>query len=242
MRYLGGKSNVAKQIVSAILSSTDSRSAYLEPFLGGCNLFEVTKNSSEFRHWGAGDSNIDLILMWKKLATGWIPPEECSREEYNLKRDCGYNSAWRGMVGFGASYGGKFFNGFTSTYVYTNEELGRVDEFADYWNRSRKAAIRQASSLKDVDLRHCDYSDWNPKRGTVVYCDPPYQGTTEYKGAPNFDSDAFWGVMSEWKSSGVEVFVSELDAPAGWRCIWSKEKINTMDQNNSKVQVERLFH
>ena len=35
MRYLGGKTRLAKHIAEAILTDTDSRSTYIEPMVGG---------------------------------------------------------------------------------------------------------------------------------------------------------------------------------------------------------------
>lgn len=73
-----------------------------------------------------------------------------------------------------------------------------------------------------------DYEEWWPLRGSVVYLDPPYAGTTGYTseraGIPKFDHDEFWATATRWAQSGVHVFVSEFNTPEGWTPIWERER------------------
>ena len=39
MRYLGGKTRLAKHIANAILADTDRRGDYIEPMIGGGSVF-----------------------------------------------------------------------------------------------------------------------------------------------------------------------------------------------------------
>ena len=78
---------------------------------------------------------------------------------------------------------------------------------------------------------------------TVVYCDPPYAGTTSYKGAPPFDHALFWRTMNEWHARGAHVFVSEYTAPAGWDIMFEREHRVVLQgaSEATRSATERLF-
>ena len=66
------------------------------------------------------------------------------------------------------------------------------------------------------------YEEYEFREGDVVYCDPPYQGTTaaDYY-TEEFDHDKFW----EWiRTRNYTVYVSEYSAPDDFVSIWSKKK------------------
>lgn len=80
-----------------------------------------------------------------------------------------------------------------------------------------------------------DYSDVNIPEGSVVYADPPYMGTTQYK--VEFDHERFW----EWcRQSAVPVYVSEYNAPSDFVSVFKKEKRCTFG-DNSRNTIENLF-
>jgi DNA adenine methylase len=58
-----------------------------------------------------------------------------------------------------------------------------------------------------------DYRELNPE-GYIIYCDPPYEGTTQYskKLVGDFDTNEFWSIMRKW-SNNNKVFISEYNAP-----------------------------
>src|SRR6185312_9008230 len=73
----------------------------------------------------------------------------------------------------------------------------------------------------------------------VHNCDPPYRGTTPYKGG--FNSDEFW----EWTrkvACKANVFVSEYVAPSDFKCVWEKRVTSSLTKDTgSKEGIERLF-
>jgi DNA adenine methylase len=76
----------------------------------------------------------------------------------------------------------------------------------------------------------------------VVYCDPPYAGTTAYAGAPTWDAEKFWTTMRRWSADGATVFVSEYSAPAGVECVWSAEVRTSLKSTDNQGTVsEKLF-
>jgi DNA adenine methylase len=41
--------------------------------------------------------------------------------------------------------------------------------------------VKQAKNLKDVDFRCGSYLEMEVPPNSLIYCDPPYEGTTKYK-------------------------------------------------------------
>lgn len=230
MRYLGGKSKLGKQIASAILAHTDRRGDYYEPFLGGGNTFEHL--APRFARLFASDVHEDLMLMWQAAGDGWKPPVSLSEEEYlRLRKEP--PSALRGFAGFGSSFGGKWWGGYARF-----KGPWKID--FDYVGATARCIERLAPTMHRACLRRCSYDEWSPAPGSVVYADPPYEGTTEYKNNVPFDHHRFWEIMREWSQRGVDVFVSEYRAPDGWRAIWSKDRPCRL-KNMETRDREQLF-
>ena len=152
MRYLGGKGRIAKPITE-ILSDTD-RQFYLEPFMGGGAVF--SRVASNFKHPIGSDISFDLILMWTALRDGWIPQENLSETEYQSLRNSA-PSALRGLAGFGASFGGKWFGGYARGGF--NGTAPR-----NHYAESRRAAMRDATGMKDALLLSAPYDSWSPDK------------------------------------------------------------------------------
>lgn len=90
-----------------------------------------------------------------------------------------------------------------------------------------------------------DYRDVLIPPNSVIYADPPYAGTTQYKGVEPFDSDAFWAYMRKLADDGHTVYVSECTAPDGIEVVWSKEYGGGMKNSGitaSKTKrIEKLY-
>jgi hypothetical protein len=75
----------------------------------------------------------------------------------------------------------------------------------------------------------------------LVYCDPPYRGTTGYATGA-FDHDAFWETARAWSRAGAVVLVSEYAAPPDWPCVASRAKPSCLAGGHKQTaRVERLF-
>ena len=227
MRYLGGKSKIAKRLVS-IIAPTYTDIALYEPFMGGGAMTAAL--APRFKHVYASDLHEDLILMWKALQNGWQPPKTISETEYqNLKNSD--PSPLRGFAGFaGASWGGKWFGGYAR---------GGSRNYADEAARSLN---RDIQFMQNVYFNQKSYLDVVPYPGSTLYADPPYVGTTGY--GFKFDHIEFWARMSEIADSGVKVFVSEYTAPPDWSCVWELTRTRDMKSHlTDAVSVtERLFY
>lgn len=230
MRYLGGKSRLAKKIREQILARRGDRQTYWEPFVGGGVTFSDI--APAFSKAIASDIHEDLILMWQAVAEGWIPPEAVTEDEYKAIR-ASAPSALRGYVGFGCSFGGRWFGGFARC----NDR-----KHSDPQAESFHVVTRQAPAFANATIRRMSYDELTPNSDWAVYCDPPYADTTRYNGVANFDHLAFWEAARKWADTGALVVVSEYSAPDDFvPVIEFKRRMTLSLEDNSSLVSEALF-
>lgn len=233
MRYLGGKRRLAKHIRDIILEDVPERTHYYEPFIGGGAVGAVMGGLFEHAHYS--DIQPDLILMWQALNDGWEPPTEVSVERYQeLKR--AEPSPERGFVGFGGSFGGRFFEGYAKGgYTASGEPRNHQAESA----RAVLKDIKGMQALGSTTFMCHDYADIRPEAGAVVYCDPPYADTKHYSSTEKFDTDRFWGIAQSWTESGAHVYVSSYQAPAGWIPVMVRSHRSSVKRGDEERHVAR---
>lgn len=249
MKYMGSKARLAKQILPLILQKRGSL-PYNEPFVGGCNMIDKVEGLRS-----GSDANPFIAYLGMFLSfEGWVPPKEISRDFYNKCRDfyklykangsslegLDYPSneylAIVGYVGVNGSYSGKFFGG----YAGIVETKGGT---RNYPLEAYNNVIKQKEGLIGADIMYGSYDQSNYPSQTVIYCDPPYAGTTKY--ANEFDSEAFWEWCRDRAADGHLVYVSEYTAPDDFVCIWRKSVKSSLSANGtaggSKCSTECLF-
>lgn len=232
MQYLGGKARIAKEILPLILADRKEGQYFVEPFCGGCN---VTANVSGNRI--ANDYNEYLIAMFVGLLSGENYPEQIGPELYNDVKDCfragsdKYNPGFMGWVGFMASYRGIFFSGYSGATVISKGKP------KDYISEAIRNITRQIPKLKGVEFRTGDYKNLLIPDESIIYCDPPYMGTTGYSDGINHDE--FWQWCRERVYDGHKVYISEYQAPDDFITIWEKPIQNCISLN--KKATEKLF-
>ena len=83
------------------------------------------------------------------------------------------------------------------------------------------------------------YDELDIPDNSVIYCDPPYEGTLGYK-TGSFDHERFWEWAEKMSERNV-VFVSEYSTRSDlFIPIWQKE-IQTAIRASSKQSTEILF-
>lgn len=239
MRYMGSKARYAKEILNAINNEIDifEYSYWIEPLAGGMNMIDKV-DSNLIRV--ANDNNFHLIEMFKALQQGWQPPDEVLNEEYrylmtqrHIDQNDLFDNAIIGFVGFGCSYGGRYFEG----YARGNDNKGNP---RNYSLESKRNVLKQIENLKDVYFNYGDYRDLKIPPNSIVYCDPPYAGTKKYKS--DFNHKEFWTWCNNQVQNRHKLFVSEYDAPEDWECIWEKEVNSSLTTDTgAKKSIERLF-
>lgn len=229
MRYLGGKAKNAQEIKRVVRTHQNGCARLVEPFMGGGNASSVL--APMFKTVELGDVQEDLILMWQALQKGWEPPLSISVDEYyELKNQS--SSALRGLVGFGGSFGGKWFAG------YAHPSHNR-----NYYDEARRGVLREVQNFQHANITLKSYQEHIITPDTLVYCDPPYQNTTAYQGNENaFNHEEFWQVMNDWTNKGAIVLVSEYSAPSEWiACSESEKRVTVSAGDNKKIAVEKVF-
>ncbi len=220
MRYLGGKATIATELAQVLKGRHPDSESVIEPFCGGCNM--TVALAAAFKEVLSYDFRQDLIMMWSAAQGGWEPPM-LTEAEYNTLKHAP-PSALRGFAGAGASYNGKWFG----SYAHNAGERSYIAE-------ARKSVISEATAMPNVRFAQSDFSRVEVPDGSLVYADPPYSGTTDYK--TTFSSLRFWHFARKW-SAKARVYVSEYRAPPDFVPIWAKEITSGM---NSKKVVEKLF-
>lgn len=231
MRYMGGKTRIVDQISAIMRSKIGGRSTYVEPFIGGGSVAAAMAPRFPIAH--LSDYNEDLVMLHQAIQDGWIPPSAISREEWWELKRATTPSALRAFAGFGGSFGGAWFKS------YAKNNPGN-----DYIGASGRALLRYKPRLAHATIRHLDYVDAGEfiSDDALVYCDPPYAGTTGYKAIGAFDNAAFWNTVRGWSDTGAVVCVSEYSAPKDFTSIWRLKTQMTMNaSNNNDPKLEQLF-
>lgn len=226
MKYMGSKNRIAKYILPIILKDRKEDQWYVEPFCGGCNLIDkVTGNRN------ANDNHFELIEMFKALQKGWIPPNSISEQEYYSIKDS-TNAVLRGYVGFNLSFAGKYWGGYARG---VSRGVSR-----NYGAESYRNILKQVPNLKDVLFTYGNYNDLYIRDNSIIYCDPPYKGTTKYNSTINYEEFYSWCRLM--RSIGHTIFISEYNMPDDFICVWQKEvTVNLTNQTKALKAVEKLF-
>ena len=100
--------------------------------------------------------------------------------------------------------------------------------------------MRQKPLLQGVWFEHSSYDALDIPLNSIVYCDSPYKGTTQYK--DKFDHEPYWEWCREQVKKGHKVFISEYNAPEDFVCVWSQELNCSVAKNGGhKKATEKLF-
>ena len=232
---MGSKNKLSKELVPIIQSymTTDTQ-GYLEPFVGGANMIDKISCSNKI----GCDINAELIELLKIAQTDEVLPTTISEQEYkdvkNNKED--YSKWYVGFVGFLGSFGAKYWGGFARRY----KKDGSIEDVPAQAIRSLE---KQRASLKGINFIHKSFLDLPKDRITnyVIYCDPPYEGTTVYK-TNAFPHKDFWQWCRDMSQTNT-VIISEYNAPDDFVCVWQKihkTSLNTQSGEQSD-RVEKLF-
>lgn len=229
MRYFGGKQRTAAKLAAFIHPYVAERGAYIEPFVGGAAMMAAQAAPNRI----GGDANEALVTMWRALADGWVPPQHVTEEEYaDAKHRRDPADPLTAFIGFGVSFAGKWFGGYA-----------RGGENRNYAANAASSLRKKAHGLKGVRWHAGDYRTCPLIPRAVIYCDPPYAGTTQYGAVGAFSWGEFWAWCLAKHAEGFAVFVSEYTAPPSFRVAFevaTKTDIRT-NAAGKEPRIERLF-
>ena len=104
--------------------------------------------------------------------------------------------------------------------------------------------MKQAPNLKGITFECCDFRELDEIKNCVIYCDPPYRGTTKYS-KHEFPYEEFYEWCRRMSKDNI-VLISEYNMPEDFKCIWEKKTKVTFDSNRKSNdfkndRIERLF-
>ena len=231
MKYMGSKNRIAKHILPIMLAERKPDQWWVEPFVGGANMIDKVVG----KRMGA-DLNGYLIKALKLIRDEPTTiPDLITEEDYQKAKDVMLFDGLTGFIGFAMSFGGKWFGGYRRDVAGTK---GCIENMKTQ-TRSKQNAIKQSKNLKGVRFVNSDYRSLDLPPNSLIYCDPPYEGTTKYK--DGFNHADFWQWCREKATEGHIVFVSEYNAPSDFECLWKKEVSTTISKQEGKKDLEKLF-
>lgn len=222
MHYLGSKARHAKEIIAITTANRRPDQIYVEPFVGGGNVInKVPQGAGRI----ANDKNAGMVALLDSLGNyGWVPPETMTKAEWSkimkqkmekLDRE---GKALFAFAATGPTFGSMWAGQWAKDYP--GQEGTR-------YRQSRDAALKDAPGLAGIKFFAGSYDLLEIPEGSLVYCDPPYVGTTDYAGSKvvikvdEAASKNIWNAGRFWKwcdrlidEKGCTVFVSEYKGPA----------------------------
>lgn len=126
-------------------------------------------------------------------------------------------------------------------------ELKRLQQLEQLQQLER---LEQLELITHTNLDYAEVKIITPPQDTIIYADPPYANTSEYKLCGNsFDYERFYQWCIDKARQGYSVFISEYNMPQDrFKEVWSKEtyaSFNVISRDcgaRARPQrVERLF-
>lgn len=231
MKYMGSKARIAKHILPIMIEEAEKHgiTKWVEPFVGGANMIDKVPSSFERVGYDLNPHTIAALIGIRDHAERL--PDSISENEYKSFYGLPAES-FSSLVRFGASFGGKFENGFARGKAADGSNR-------NYWAETKRNALKQSPLIQDVQFI-CDSYENLSFTDSLIYCDPPYQGTTGYK-TGSFDHDKFFDWCKEQAKNNI-VFVSEYNAP--FEQVWQGEIKTNFASTRKKAThnaAERLY-
>lgn len=230
MKYMGSKRRIAKHILPIILKDRKPGQWYVEPFVGGANVIDKVDGPRI-----GFDINPYLIAFLREMRDGWIPPDEFTKEQYEeIKENIDKIEPFLvGYAAFELSFGASWFCGFRPNDPRPGRKTTAI--------QAKNSVLKQAPLLNGCKFNCLPYNQIEFKSESIIYCDPPYEGTTGYQSG-DFNHDDFWQWCRDRYKDGHQIFISEYQSPDDFVSVWEKEqKTSLNNKSDHKKATERLF-
>lgn len=253
MRYLGGKSRIARLIAETINPERAGRLLW-DPFCGG-----LSSAAALGPPLICSDAHAGLIALYRAVQADptfldWIP--ELTREDYEWAKTLDPSDPIAAFVGFGLSFRGQWFRGLAEARavraggpVYSMLESSRRRVLADVAaTGGAHFVVADFLAIRSIDtlfkwpgwLFGEDRTAMKRAWPRCIYLDPPYRGTQGYDGVPPFDYDAFVGRVDDWARTGATLWVNEYDFPLGKIVLELPRRKSGVSRSGSQP-MERLY-
>ena len=257
--YMGSKNSIAKKIVAVLPRATH----FYDLFCGGCAITHVAMLSGKWEQYHINDLSM-MPQLFVDAVNGKYANERrwISREDFMRLKDtdpyvaCVWsfgNRCQTYMYGKDVEPFKKALHEvhFAETKEQRTEAMARyrrllaeVDRELTKDQKTRSGnleCLQSLQRLQRLQRLQLDYRDVPIEDDAVIYCDPPYADTHEYK-ADGFDHDAFYSWCLEQTQP---LFISEYNMPKDeFVCVaeWRKASLFRSEANKARtIKIEKLF-
>jgi DNA adenine methylase len=229
LQYMGSKARIAKKLLEVMLPHRKPGQYWVEPFVGAGGMIQNVDGPRI-----GSDLDSCIVAFLKAVSYGWVP-EPIDKNQYLLIKDNKelYTQEYLAFVGYGCSFGGKWFGTFGG-----GKHNGKNRKYSRCETAINSMKI-QSPKLQGAEFFHCSYDELYIPGNSLVYCDPPYQNTAGYKF--EFNHQKFWQWCRDMSNAGHSVFVSEYTAPDDFECVFELEHVTPFNRNKRSKRVEKLF-
>lgn len=177
---------------------------------------------------GKRRSDIDRLLGTNGMANHYF-----SKSQWEFPTENAYNRIREACPNFPPyDYWGQSLESLESL-----ESLQGLENLQSLQRLQRLEKLQSLQRLQRLQTTSGDYQDVEIPDGAVVYCDPPYRGTNEYRNG-GFDYGRFY----DWlRSREYPVYVSEYAMPEDFVPVYERKKICTLGHGNRTKTVEKIF-
>ena len=153
--------------------------------------------------------------MWNESRTGWMPNKGITKEEWESLKLQPVSKPEKGFFGHLCSFRSQYFQGYATHITETN-------------------VLKSAKRLNMIgkkltgDVKQGDYTQFSHLKNTIIYCDPPYEGTIcRYKEEStgnhlSFDHERFRNWCEQMKLRGNIIYVSGYTSTGD--LVWNRGK------------------
>lgn len=170
MRYLGNKTRLSKEIAPFLTRHLNGENWYIEPFAGAFGMI----SNIDYPNRIAYDKDKYIIALMKAVRDGWTPDTDYDEGNYKMMQqslkisDMDEVAHVVGFLGYGCSFGGKWFGGFARGGESGGKERNHVAE-------SSRNLVKMRPKLQGIKMQVSDYKEAKMGEGNVVYCLPEGQ-------------------------------------------------------------------
>lgn len=225
--YQGSKNKIAKDIIELLPSGH----RFVDLFAGGCAMTHAALASGKYDCALTNDKfpvrGVDLFKMAVKGE--FDDPKYLRLVGYDEFYERRYIDPWMIAI-FGFNSTTRYFAGKTgqAAQLISKNSITDIITLAQFGCKFPLQVLNRLRKLKDcvdlakVEFAQMDYTDYEFREGDVVYCDPPYRNTENYRHTKQkFDHDEFW----DWvRTRDYPVYVSEYNAPDDFVSIFEKQR------------------
>ena len=116
---------------------------------------------------------------------------------------------------------------------FCNIDSGNVRNILQSLERLER--LQSLEKLQNLEMTNLDYKNMRIEEDSVIYCDPPYINTNDYK--IDFNHNKFY----DWCRNKKNCFISEYTMPIDFKLVAERCKFCSFSNKNRKVTTEKLF-